>query len=341
MTSRPARTAAPTVLAVDAGGSSTRAAVVDGLGAVLGYATGAAGNPTSSGREPAAANVTATVRAALDDAGGAAPERIAVAMAGASTAPPDWLGSALAAASVPGTVAMEADLAATYLTGSRARLGYAVVSGTGAIAARLVDHRIVEVSDGLGWLVGDDGSGFWIGHRVLRAVAAALDGRGPATTMTVEVLGALPPSDGGAGEVGRPAALGALLSSAYAELPVRLARFAPIAFGAADAGDAVALEIVAEAARGLARTLGAVLADDHDAPIVLGGGVLAGQPRMADTLRAELVRRGLRGRIVIARDGVVGAAVLALEGCGIEVDETVVERIASELEERRRATTAT
>lgn len=320
--------ASEVVVGVDAGGSSTRAIVVDPAGGVLGYATGAAGNPTSSGLDLAAANVVATVRNAL--AGlvpEAAPRRIAVAMAGASTAPPDWMADAMARAAVPGEVSMEADLAAIYLSGSRASLGYAVLSGTGSIAARFVDHRIAAVSDGLGWLVGDDGSGFWIGHRVVRAAAAELDGRGPTTAVTAEVLVDLADGPHGAVELGRSAALDRMMAAAYADLPVRLARFAPLAFRAADAGDGVALEIVAEAASRLAGTLGAVLADDHDAPVVLGGSVLSGQPRMADTVRAELVRRGLTGDVTVVPDGVLGAAVLALEGAGFAVDETVAERI--------------
>ena len=327
------------VVGVDAGGSSTRAIVVDPGGGVHGYAVGAAGNPTSSGLELAAANVVATVRAAIASVdaprsgdsgrGGPSPVRIAVAMAGASTAPPEWLARAFAAEGVPGEVALEADLAALYLSGSRSALGYAVLAGTGAIAARLVDHRIDAVSDGLGWLAGDDGSGFWVGHRVIRAVAADLDRRGPATALTAPVLALVGESPDAAIELGRMDALDRLMADVYAMLPIRLARFAPLAFEAADAGDRVAAEIVADGARLLAGTLGAVLADDHDAPVVLGGSVLAGQPRMADTVRAELSRRGLRGPLTTVPDGVVGAALLALEGAGHPVDDDIAERVRS------------
>ena len=337
MKSRRSRNTDDIVVGVDAGGSSTRAVVVGADGDVRGRAFGAAGNPTSSGVEAAAANVVGTVGAALDEAGGPAPARIAVAMAGASIARAGWLSSAFAAASIRGTVAIEADLAATYLSGSRAPLGYAVIAGTGAIAARLVDHRIEAVSDGLGWLVGDDGSGFWIGRRVLRAVASALDGRGPGTSMTDVVLASLSPAAGVAVEVGRTTALDALVASAYGDLPVRLARYAPLAFRAAEDGDSVARQIVAEAAERLAATLGAVLADGvpgaegPDAPVVLGGGVLAGQPRMAESVRAELLRRGRGGAVIAVPDGTVGAALLALEGAGHPVDDAVAERIRSGL----------
>ena len=40
----------------------------------------------------------------------------------------------------------------------------------------------------LGPILGDEGSGYWIGRRALRAVARAADGRGPATSLTARVL---------------------------------------------------------------------------------------------------------------------------------------------------------
>ena len=85
----------------------------------------------------------------------------------------------------------ESDLLATYCSGTHRPDGYAVVAGTGAGAIRLERGRQVAVADGLGWLLGDEGSGFWIGHRVVRAALADLDGRGPATGLTPLVLARL------------------------------------------------------------------------------------------------------------------------------------------------------
>ena len=40
-----------------------------------------------------------------------------------------------------------------------------------------------------GWLLGDDGSGYWIGRRVVRAAVGAIDGRLPETALADALLG--------------------------------------------------------------------------------------------------------------------------------------------------------
>ena len=44
---------------------------------------------------------------------------------------------------------------------------------------------------GRGWLLGDAGGGFWIGHAVAWAVVASLDGQGQGTALTDLVLDAM------------------------------------------------------------------------------------------------------------------------------------------------------
>ena len=115
--------------------------------------------------------------------------------------------------------------------------------------------RQVAVADGLGWLLGaDEGSGFWIGQRVVRAALADLDGRGPATALTpllLARLGVAAPS--GAGD--REPIL-SLVRALYDGPPVRLADHARLVFEV-DA-DGTADRILDDAAAALERTLSAV-----------------------------------------------------------------------------------
>src|SRR5205809_763035 len=53
------------LVAVDAGGTSTRAVVLDPAGQCLGYAVAGSGNPTAVGPQTAAASVAASVTEAL------------------------------------------------------------------------------------------------------------------------------------------------------------------------------------------------------------------------------------------------------------------------------------
>ena len=76
---------------------------------------------------------------------------------------------------------VESDLLAMFCAGSSDLDGHALVAGTGSAAIRVRGGEVEGVSDGSGWLLGDEGSGFWIGHHIVRAAVADLDGRGPWT----------------------------------------------------------------------------------------------------------------------------------------------------------------
>src|SRR4051812_7514389 len=182
------------LVAVDAGGTRTRAVVVDPSGRCRGYAVAGSGNPVAVGPEGAAAAVAESVVGALAAAemSRAEVQLVVLAMAGSGSTPATAeLHDRLAAIGVDAPLVHESDLLATYCSGTHRPDGYAVVAGTGAGAIRVERGRQVAVADGLGWLLGDEGSGFWIGHRVVRAALADLDGRGPATGLTPMVLARL------------------------------------------------------------------------------------------------------------------------------------------------------
>jgi N-acetylglucosamine kinase-like BadF-type ATPase len=327
------------LVAVDAGGSSTRAVVVDATGHCLGLGIAGSGNPISAGPEGMVLAVGAAVRQAIEAAGmePSAVAGAAVAMAGArsvrSAAGPEHpsITAALAAAAVHAPFVVESDLLAMFCAGSSDLDGYALVAGTGAAAIRVRGGEVEDVSDGSGWLLGDEGSGFWIGHHVVRAVVADLDGRGPATRLTPLALAQLGIDE--AHESPR-SSLRRLTESVYDMRPVRLARFAPMAFAVGD--DTVALAIVAGASDALAHTLGSVLDNEIDGPLVLGGSVLLHQATVAAAVEKSFRERGGTGRVVRVADGVAGAAALALRNHGVIVDSAVFTRIEASLADLRR-----
>src|SRR4051812_10362485 len=148
------------VVAVDAGGTSTRAVVVRPSGQCLGYAVAGGGNATAVGPETAAASVADSVTGALRRAEvpGAAIRLVMLAMAGAGTAPvAEEVRRRLAGIGIDAPLVFESDLLATYYSGSHRPDGYAVVAGTGAGAIRVEAGRQVAVADALGWLLGDEG----------------------------------------------------------------------------------------------------------------------------------------------------------------------------------------
>ena len=314
------------LVAVDAGGTSTRAVVVHPAGQCLAYAVAGSGNPTAVGAETAAAAVAESVASVLRRA--QVPSTriglVVLAMAGAGrTSVAAEIRTRLAAIGLDAHLVFESDLLATYCSGTHRPEGYAVIAGTGAGAIRVEDGRQVAVADGLGWLLGDEGSGFWIGQRVVRAVLADLDGRGPATALTplvLERLGVPAPS-----EVGDRDPIMALVRTLYVGPPVRLADHAGLAFEAA--GDETADGILDEAATMLVRTLAAVRSPSVSGPVVLGGGILGRGGRVADRLAASCGTSEVRS----VTDGAVGVSVLALRHAGSDVDAALFDRVTTSL----------
>lgn len=316
------------LVAVDAGGTSTRASVVDESLSCVGVGRAGRGNPISAGAESAFDEIVAAMRGAaaaarveLSEVGG-----ITLAGAGGAAFEPDFISRRLASVGVRAPLTVRGDLAALFCSGTHETSGYSLVAGTGATGARIVDSTEVSVADGVGWLLGDTGSGFWIGRRVARAVTAALDGRAP-TSMVGPALAMLGVVTDPTLRQGRSLTSHHVISTVYARSPLELAALAPVAF--LDDSDNVSMDIVKEAANGLAQDVIDVHVDDIDGPVVIGGGVMAGQPRLRDRTVAALESAGLTLRVIEATDGLVGAAVLGLRDSGVEVDAPAFEALRS------------
>ena len=339
------------ILAIDAGGTSSRAVLLDMTGACGGFGRAGAGNPTAVGITSAVDALGLAAERALGGtaSGGAADSFVVVALAGAATPPfLTLLEARLTHLGLHGDIVIEPDLLGTFSSGASGQHGYAVIAGTGAIAARVRDGHIHTVRGGTGWLLGDTGSGFWIGQQVARAVVASLDGLGPSTALTPLLLKATGIERTGARRHGRSEELSQLMQELYALRPVELARFAPLAFEAVEHGDiecgtardVVARDILEVAASGVARVLAAAVESDVeqgvDGCVVLGGSVLAaGLARAPDIFLHRLQAATDGSELVTVQDGIVGAAVLALRHLGREVDVEFHRRLIREVDRVR------
>ncbi len=323
-------------VAIDAGGTSTRTMLVDDAGRCLAYTRTAGGNPISHGLELAAASIVGGISVCLKTAGfePAVISAVTLAMAGASTIQEtSWIEEPLRAVGISAPVRLEHDLLATFHTGTAQLDGYVLLSGTGASAVRVEHGEVVATSDGLGWLLGDAGSGFWIGHRVVLAALAALDHRAAPTRLTELLLREIavdtPPDSS---DLARPAAVDSILKEVYALRPAQLAKFAPLAFEAE--GDPTADAIVHEAAEHLLDTLAAVTRPDIPGPIILGGGILTHSHTLSQLIATARQDSDIR----VASDGVVGAAVIALRRAGIETGPEIHATIRTSAQRLRQPT---
>ena len=307
------------ILGVDAGGTSTRAVLSTADGTALGYGTAGSGNPISVGRDGAVLGVRTAVAGALAQAGALIGDvsLLVAAMAGNdASGPGGWLREPLGADGFRGRLAFDSDLLAMYFSGTVSHAGYGVVCGTGASVIRIEGGQAVATADGLGWLLGDRGSGFWIGHRAARAIVEDLDGTGEATAITGAALARLGVDPGAEPDSpnGRRRELEAVIRAFYAARPVELARLAPLVFDAAEDGDTVADGILRGAGAELLRTFAAV--HTVPGPVVVGGSILARSGPALQVFADGVARLGAGEGIVRVSDGAVGAAFLALRHAG-------------------------
>ena len=109
----------------------------------------------------------------------------------------------------------------------------------GAIRLRRQHRNLQQRGGGWGYVLGDEGGGFWIGRMALNAVVREFDGRGPDTALTDLVLADM-----------RLASPTELIHVVYGGGLHRnaIAAVAPIVQRAADGGDAVAADIISRAA---------------------------------------------------------------------------------------------
>src|SRR4029453_18751567 len=71
------------------------------------------------------------------------------------------------------------DAAIALVAGAEERVGIVILAGTGSIAYGADRAGNTARSGGYGFLLADEGSGYWLGHQALRATVRSADGRGP------------------------------------------------------------------------------------------------------------------------------------------------------------------
>jgi N-acetylglucosamine kinase-like BadF-type ATPase len=280
------------------------ALMADGQGRILAQARGGGVNLHVQGE----AQVEAVLRAVLGELGGVeTTEALCVGMAGVDR-PHDEavVREILARIGYSGALRVAHDALVALIAGAPGRVGIVIVSGTGSIAYGIDAGGRAAKAGGFGSLLGDEGSGYWLGNHALRAVVRAADGRGRATALTAMVFEAL--AVGSVDELVPLVYEHHLPRSAVAALAGRVDR-------ARAQGDGVAAELLTRAAEELVLSGQAVarkLLFENEHPVVLAGGVFQACPSLARMV-ADRLGLPLARAAVLDREPAHGAVTLALE----------------------------
>jgi glucosamine kinase len=293
----------------DLGGTSTRILVVGPDGHEYGRSVTGGGNPTTDPAGAAAALGDA-LRTALAGVDPAQVQVSVLGVAGGSAlrtpAVATHFGRVWAAAGLTCDPGYVPDLEVAFAGGTPAPDGAVLVAGTGAAAGSVVDRRLTRTADGHGWLLGDDGSGFWLGREAVRATLRTLDAGTPPGPLVEGVLRELD-----ADRPGRDGQHDRVIQVVNSRPGVQLSALAPLVTAAYRAGDPQAQSIVERAAAALVATLALIRDPAESTPIVLAGSLAGDGSPVGVELRTLLAAR-FAGAVLPARTGVGGAAWLAL-----------------------------
>jgi N-acetylglucosamine kinase-like BadF-type ATPase len=297
------------VLGIDAGGTKTVCLMADQEGRVIAEARRSGANLQAAGE----LQVEKVLHEVMEDAIGdrdIVPAAICLGIAGVDR-PDD---SATVAAIMrrigyKARILVVNDALVALEAGAPGQAGVVVISGTGSISYGRNDAGEAARSGGWGYVLGDEGSGYWIGRAAIRAVLREADKRGPETDLTAMLLE----------HYGVPQAQGLIHEVYNAQLkPAAIGALAKCVQRAFSRGDEVAIGILRAAANELeasalsvARRLDLI---GEPFPFILAGGIFRAVPWLQEELVRRLPIAAPRSRVeLLEREPAEGAVALALQ----------------------------
>src|SRR6059058_753277 len=176
------------VLGIDAGGTKTVCLLADAHGAILSEGRGPGANLHTAGELAVEKVLHAAMEAAIGDRD-ITPAAVCLGIAGV-----DREDEARTVRTIMRRIGYKArtvvvnDALIALVAGAGNAPGIVIIAGTGSIVyGRNARHEAARAG-GWGHIIGDEGSGYWIGREALAAVMRAVDGRGPATALSGMVL---------------------------------------------------------------------------------------------------------------------------------------------------------
>ncbi len=297
------------VLGIDAGGTKTVCLLADQEGRVIAEARRSGANLQAVGELQVEKILHEVMEEAIGDRD-VVPAAICLGIAGVDR-PDD---SATVAAIMrrigyKARIVVVNDALVALEAGAPGQPGVVVISGTGSISYGRNARGEAARSGGWGYVLGDEGSGYWIGRAALRAVLREADRRGPETALTDMLLK----------HYGVAQAPGLIHEVYNAQLkPAAIGALAKCVQSAFSQGDEVAIGILRGAANELeasalsvARRLDLI---GEPFAFILAGGIFKAVPWLEQELERRLPIAAPGSHVeLLDREPATGAVALALQ----------------------------
>jgi len=296
------------VLGIDAGGTKTVCYLADADGRIVGEGRGGGANLQLHGELEVEKVLHAVIEQAVGDRA-ILPLAVCLGVAGVDRAEDDRIvRSIMRRLGFRAHTLVVNDALVALVAGTGDDPGVVLIAGTGSIAYGVNENGYAARAGGWGHVIGDEGSGYWIGRQALTAVVREADGRGPQTRLTPLVLE----------HFGLTRVEGLIREVYDRGMPRQaVAALGPVIDRARSEGDVPASEILHKAGEELTRAAASVIGRLHmrgDAfRTVLAGGMFRVIPWLVDDVTcrlAEVAPRTTGVRLDV--EPAVGAVHLAL-----------------------------
>lgn len=310
--SKPFAREARFLLGIDGGATKTLAAVLDVEQGALHLGHGGPSNQDAVGVKAAGRALFEAADGALAGAGIADTQLDAAVLAVAGTDTDAVIAHVRAERSQEWIVV--GDVVGAWATATGAQPGVGAISGTGSNVFGVGSDGRAWRAGGWGHLLGDEGSGYWLGVQSIKAALRDRECSGPETALSegaMEFFG-FPSVEALAVEVfyTKP-----LTKSKIAAFAIETARFA-------ERGDAVARELYERGAEELAQQIGAVIRQtglEGAFPVGLIGSAWKAGAVFVDPLARAIHELAPEARLqVVEMAPVGGSLLLAARACGAE-----------------------
>jgi len=295
------------IVGVDAGGTKSKALAYDCEGNFIGEGLSGPGNYHNVGLTKAIENIKEAIGLAVKRG---EPNVVAIGVAGLDSKF-DWENFYPFASLIAPKVVIQHDGVIALFAETLGDPGVVVISGTGSVVEGFDGNQFIRLG-GRGWLLSDEGSGYWVGRKALRKVLKMMDGIEKRTLLYDKVLSKINVRD-----------LDELVLWAY-ESSCKIDLIASIAIAvdeAAKEGDENAIEILRSGAEALASQAVFLANRINTETVYLKGGMFKSQI-YKNFFISYLSECGLKGDVG-KREPEFGAVILGYKEAGCDIKKLI------------------